>query len=103
MYTYLTLTPFPLCASPLPRPNPAAGRTKAAAFCIDEAATYPRYERDAKYYQPRMVATEVGFGATFSAATLNDENIGRATTRHFIPPRIIAGAVRRSQPQAQDA
>ena len=52
-------------------------------------------ERDAKYNQRRMVAMEVGFGVTFSAATLNDKNIGRATTRHLIPPRIIAGAVRR--------
>jgi hypothetical protein len=52
------------------------------------------YERDAKYYQRRMAATEVGFGATFSAARLNDENISRATTRHFIPLRIIAGEVR---------
>jgi hypothetical protein len=61
------------------------------------------YQRDAKYNQRRMAATEVGFGATFSAATLNDENISRGTTRNFIPLRIIAGAVRRSQPQAQDA
>jgi hypothetical protein len=61
------------------------------------------YERDAKYNQGRMAATEVGFGGRFSAATLNDENISRATTRHFIPPQIIAGVVRRSQPQAQDA
>jgi hypothetical protein len=61
------------------------------------------YERDAKYNQRRMVATEVGFGATFSAATLNDKNVSRATTRQFIPPRIIAGEVRRSQLQTQDA
>jgi hypothetical protein len=36
------------------------------------------YERDAKYYQRRMAATEVGFGATFSAATLIVRKINRA-------------------------
>jgi hypothetical protein len=40
------------------------------------------YQRDAKYNQRRMAATEVGFGATFSAATLNDENISNNAQLH---------------------
>jgi len=74
------------------RPNFSAMKDERTVGTIHEA-TYPRYERDAKYYQRQMAVTEVGFGATFSAATLNDENISRATTRHFIPVRIIAGEV----------
>jgi len=74
------------------RPNFSAMKDERIVGMIHEA-TYPRYERDAKYYQRQMAATEVGFGATCSAATLNDENISRATTRHFIPLRIIAGEV----------
>ena len=59
------------------RPNFSAMKDERIVGMIHEA-TYPRYERDAKYYQRQMAATEVGFGATFSAATLNDENKKRA-------------------------
>jgi hypothetical protein len=83
----------------LAAPRGDSGRTKGGSFLHDEAATYPRYERDAKYYQRRMAATEVGFGTTFSAAGLNNENSSRAPTRHFIPPRIIAGAVHEASPE----
>jgi hypothetical protein len=80
MYTDLTLAalPLPRCASLLPRPRPAAaGGTRVLSALMEQRPVHLD-ERDAKYNQRRMVATEVGSRATFSAATLIVRKINRA-------------------------
>jgi hypothetical protein len=69
-------------------PSPAAAGERRVLSALMKRRPIHLYERDAKYNQRRMAATEVGFGATFSAAILIGRKINRAKTRHSVFVRL---------------